>query len=173
MTNIERITLINQFEILKNLSPEESNYYEEKIEILEGGYKFHYDEIFSCLSPELSSEDSRFVLDILNMYRDVNFSKREFNERELEEISDIETQYKGFDYNDEYEASLGVYAKFFIKKLNRFQELVEDENFDDYNSHRLMVKYYKTYLDKYNNIKKKREAEFSKLTPKQIKEILG
>lgn len=171
MTNLERLTLINQFEILKSLNPEESSYYEEKIEILQEGYEFHYDEIFGSLSKELPEEDSRFVLDILNMYRDINFSKSKFTEEQFGEISELFTHYRGFDYNDDYEVSLGFYAKFFIKKLKRFQELIEDPEFEDYNSHSLMVSTYTRYLENYKELKTS-EVEFGELTPEQIKGIL-
>lgn len=173
MNKIERLSLINQFEILKSLNPEESSYYEQKIEILEEGYIYHYDELFGNLSTELPKEDSRFVLDLLNMYRDINFSKSNFTEIQLEEIKDLSTQYQGFDYNDEYEARLGFYAKFFINDLHRFQELIEDEDFDDFNSHWLMLDKYRLYLSRYEELKKSGIAEFSKLTPKQLKMILG
>lgn len=173
MTNEERLTLVNQFEILKCLKPEESRYYEKKIEILEEGYTYHYDEIFGNLSPEMSKEDSRFVLDLLNMYRDINFSKSNYTKAQLSEIKDLSTQYRGFDYNDDYEATLGFYAKFFIKELGRFQELIEDEDFDGFNSHWLMLNSYKEYLSNYGELKDLENIEFGKMTPGHLRKILG
>ncbi|WP_444636383.1 YfbU family protein [Enterococcus faecalis] len=40
MDKFNRLTLINQFEILKALNPNEEKYYAEKIEILTEGYEY-------------------------------------------------------------------------------------------------------------------------------------
>ncbi len=41
MDKFNILTLINQFEILKALNPNEEKYYAEKIEILTEGYEYH------------------------------------------------------------------------------------------------------------------------------------
>ncbi|MHD0401347.1 YfbU family protein [Enterococcus faecium] len=76
MDKFQRLSLVNQFELLAKFDDQNRSYYERKIEILREGYEYHYDdEIWSDLSEPLPKEDSRFVLDVLNMYRDINFSK--------------------------------------------------------------------------------------------------
>ncbi|BDP68475.1 YfbU family protein [Enterococcus faecium] len=80
MDSFQRLSLVNQFELLAKFEDQNRSYYERKIEILREGYEYHYDdEIWSDLSEPFPKEDSRFVLDVLNMYRDINFSKSKLN----------------------------------------------------------------------------------------------
>lgn len=170
MDDINRLILINQYEILQRLNPEEGNYYSEKIEVLQGGYELHYDELFAELDEPLPKTDSLFVLDVLNMYRDINYSKS--NMLDNNEIEDLITEFRGFDFNSGYEGKLGSYARFFIEKLDRFPELIEDSLFESFNSHREMYPQYKIYLEKYRRIKSSDEYEFGNLTIEQLQEIL-
>lgn len=172
MENKDRLILINQYEILKALYPEESEFYSEKIEILQEGYVMHYDDLFGEISDELTKEDSRFVIDILNMYRDINFSKNSLIESEKSRLFDTQTNFRGFDYNDEYEVKLGFYAKFFIETLDRFKELTEDESFDGFNSHWQMKERYTEYLSQYKKLTQLENYKFGKMTVEQIKEVL-
>ncbi|MFS1026989.1 YfbU family protein [Enterococcus casseliflavus] len=134
MDKFQRLSLVNQFELLAKFDDQNRSYYERKIEILREGYEYHYDdEIWSDLSEPLPKEDSRFVLDVLNMYRDINFSKSKLNLDENQITKSYYTHFLGFDYNDPKEIKLAFYAKFFIEKLDRFPELVEDKEFEGFN----------------------------------------
>lgn len=173
MEKEQRLILINQFEILQQLNPYDADYYSGKIEILKEGYEYHYDDIFGEVYTPLSESDSRFVIDVLNMYRDINFSKKQFSVEDREKLEkEITTIFRGFDFNDSTEVRLGGYAQFFIEKLDRFKELIEDEQFDDFNSHWPMLESYKKYLISYEKVKQLGEHKFGNLTVKQIKEIL-
>lgn len=172
MEKEQRLILINQFEILKQLNSYDADYYSEKIEILKEGYEYHYDDVFSEVSNPLSEESSKFVIDILNMYRDITFSKNKLSSEDSKILADEITYFKGFDFNDSLEVRLGGYAQFFIEKLDRFKELVEDKDFDGFNSHWEMVKSYEDYLNNYNHIKHCSDYKFGELSAKQIKEIL-
>ncbi|HAP8511539.1 TPA: hypothetical protein IV151_002593, partial [Enterococcus faecium] len=51
MDSFQRLSLVNQFELLAKFEDQNRSYYERKIEILREGYEYHYDdEIWSDLS---------------------------------------------------------------------------------------------------------------------------
>ncbi|EMF0084014.1 YfbU family protein [Enterococcus hirae] len=174
MDKFQRLSLINQFELLAKFDDQNRSYYERKIEILREGYEYHYnDEIWNELSDPLPEKDSRFVLDVLSMYRDINFSKSELNLTDNQITKSHVTYFRGFDYNDPKEIKLAYYAKFFIEKLDRFPELVEDKEFDGFNSHQPMISTYNNYLSNYKEVKKYSNYQFGKLSVDFINEILG
>lgn len=168
MKDIERLLLINQFEILQRLNPEEASFYNEKIEVLREGFEYHYSDIFDELNEPLDAQESKFVLDILSMYRDIYFSKEKIQNYESEKL----THFRGFDYNDDRESKLGSYARFFVETLDRFQELVEDPDFESFNSHRPMIGQYKRFLSQYEQVKNSQGYKYGNLNSNQIEEIL-
>lgn len=172
MEKEQRLILINQFEILKQLNSYDADYYSEKIEILKEGYEYHYNDVFSEVSNPLPEKYSKFVIDILNMYRDITFSKNRLSSEDSKSLAEEITYFRGFDFNDSLEVRLGSYVQFFVEKLDRFKELVEDKDFDGFNSHLEMTEVYERYLENYNQIKQYSDYEFGKLSAKQIKEIL-
>lgn len=136
LTLKDRIFLINQYQILKALYPDNSQFYDERIEILEFGYTIFYDEIISLDGDELSQIDCKFVLDILDCYR--------FIDDYLVATSDEEVRnhpwsyFRGFDGN--HETHLLVFARFLIKTQGKFQEqlqyLKKNDNLDSHACHR-------------------------------------
>lgn len=56
MNKIERLILVNQYEILQQLNLEENEYYTEKIEIIKQGYEVHYKDLFNEIKAPMSSE---------------------------------------------------------------------------------------------------------------------
>lgn len=172
MNETERLILINQFEILQRLNPDESDNYSEKVEVLKEGYEYHYDDLFGELSDPLSKEDSEFVISVLSMFRDITFSKSKLSDEDEIDLKDISTSFKGFDFNDEFESKLGFYARFFVEKLDRFKELVEEASFDSFNSHGQMLGTYKRNLEQYEIVKQSENYTFGNLAVNQIKEIL-
>lgn len=71
----ERLTLWNQYEILKRLNPESAKEYEKNQEIVSDGYEQFYADINPSINRETVKEDvSQEVLDILDMFRAINFS---------------------------------------------------------------------------------------------------
>ena len=174
MDKFQRLSLINQFELLAKFDDQNRSYYERKIEILKEGYEIHYDdEIWNELTDQLSEKDSRFVIDVLSMYRDINYSKSELNLTNDQIIKSYSTYFRGFDYNDPKEIKLAFYAKFFIEKLDRFPELVEDKEFEGFNSHQLMTNTYNNYLSNYKEVKTLSDYQFGKLSVDLIIRILG
>ncbi|EPH64482.1 YfbU domain protein [Enterococcus faecium 13.SD.W.09] len=174
MDNFQRLSLLNQFEILSKIDDKNRSYYETKIEILKEGFEYHYDEyIWGELSDPLPKEDSRFVLDVLTMYKNIINSKSNLDPNDQEKIESHDTYFKGFDYNDPKEVKLASYAEFFIEKLDRFKELIEDEEFEGFNSHFPTTSTYQRYLNNYNNIKTYDNYQFGKLSADDLNQIFA
>lgn len=159
----DRLILVNQFKILEKLYPEEAEYYLEKREILEQGYELLYTDVFGELYERFSEEECREVLDILDLYRVITFSYRDLEDKS--EIEEYKVRFAGFDGNNECKQL--AFAEFFIKKLNRFQELFYGEPNRSFNSHCPTMYKYKPMLEKW--YKMERAFELSK---KQLIEIL-
>lgn len=142
----DRLFLINQYEILKELKSDSSSYYEELIEILQNGYETFYSQFDGFVYDGMSSEQSRLVFDILDVYRSVeDYKKNNPGDEEIE--GHLWSNFKGFDGNNEIEYM--AFAKFLIEKQGKFAEqLVYQGETDNYNSHM-------PTLDKYRNMVQK------------------
>ena len=163
MTDIERLSLINQFLILEKLYPEEADYYEKNRIALKQGYKAHYKTIFEHLWDEMSEESTKEVLDILEMHRAITWSVAD-----LAKNNEIKSKYvfRGFDGNEESEQL--SYCHYFIVNLERYQELVQNQEYPDFNSHCNMLPKYRRMLAVWKEEKEQYELE---LTLEQIEKI--
>lgn len=163
MTDIERLSFINQFLILEKLYPEEADYYEKNRIALQQGYKFHYKTIFENLWDEMSEDETKEVLDILEMHRAITWSVADFSKN-----TDISSKYffRGFDGNEE-SAQLS-YCHYFIVNLDRYQELIQNKEYPDFNSHCTMLPKYRRMLAVW---KAEKEPYDLKLSLAQIEKI--
>lgn len=169
LSKIERLMLSNQYRILEALHPDDADYYKNTRTALEEGFELHYNEIFQGFAEnELTTDECREVLDILDMYRAITFSSNKLNAEDINEIDSFYLKFEGFDLNDEYEGKRVIYARYFINDLDRFQELKYGNSYADCNSHdermpkyRAMLKVWSSFSDKYN------------LNKDQIKELLN
>lgn len=153
LTKVERIIISNQFMILEKLYPEDANYYSTRRKALECGYKIHYDDIGEGYFDEMSEDESREVIDILDMYRALTFSYQRLQDKDGIDEEDI--HFDGFDGNDEIRQYL--YAQYFILDLDRFEELKYGREHPDLNSHanrlnkyRAMLPVWKSFPDRFN-----------------------
>lgn len=141
----DRLILINQYKILARLDTNDSNYYKELIQILENGYEIFYSLLDQWIDEEMPKDESRFVLNILDLYRAIEDVKRRTKNDEL-------TQhhygvFKGFDGNNESEY-LG-FTRFLIEIQGKFQEQKQYYYQNDHlNSHCPMLDKYRRMLDK-------------------------
>ena len=159
----ERLIIANQFKILEKLYPEEAEYYAAHRKALESGYKLHYAEIAENFFDEMSEEECREVIDILDMYRSLTFSFNRLPDKTG--IAESEIHFDGFDGNDETRQYL--YAQYFIVDLDRFTELTYGQKHPDLNSHGHRLQKYRTMLAVWNSIDDKHN-----LNPDQIRVIL-
>ncbi|WP_276590221.1 YfbU family protein [Enterococcus faecium] len=91
----------------------------------------------------------------------------------LNSIDNYYIQFKGFDFNSSTEFKLALYAQFFIEKLNRFQEIVEDSDFNTFNSHKPMRGTYIKFLENYNDLKSTNNYQFGNLSYEMISKVLS
>lgn len=165
LTERDRLIIANQLKVLEKLYPDEAKDYSLHRKAIEDGYKLHYSWLTDRLYDEMSEEDCKEVLDILEMYRAITFSYQRAKDKEG--LDESEIKFHGFDGNEECK-QFG-YAMYFIIDLGRYDELRGKAEYPDLNSHgfitlsqyRKMLKIWKSYKDKHL------------LTIAQIKELLG
>ncbi|MED4135734.1 YfbU family protein [Priestia megaterium] len=170
LSRVERLIISNQFKILEKLYPEEREYYEVDRKAIEQGYEIHYEEIIGNVinEEELSEEASREVLDILDMYRAITFSYNRLEEEDKVEIGEkYDVKFKGFDANDPEEIKLLMYTRYFIIDKDRYQELVYNAKYPDFNSHSPKLSKYRKMLALFKSYN-----EFD-LSKEQIIKLLG
>jgi len=165
LTKLERIGLINQFLILEKLYPEDADYYAKHRKAVQEGYKLHYEWIFEHLYEEMSEDECREVLDILEMHRALAWSYMD-----ITGSTDVEPKYRfiGFDGNNE--SSQLSYASYFIIDLDRFQELLYGKEYWDLNSHMPTLDKYRRMLDIWRSIDKQNKMRLSMEQMNQIVE---
>ena len=143
MTKKERLILINQYEILAVLKPDEADHYQQLVKILTDGYEILYDTVDDWIDDGMSEGESRFVLDILDLYRAIEDFKRN---NESESISKHNlSHFLGFDGNNE--GSYLSFARFLIEDQDKFTEQKAYFSKNDHlNSHMTMVDTYSRML---------------------------
>jgi len=165
LTKKDRIFLINQYRILASLYENESDHYNELIEILQSGYEIFYSMIDEWVFDDMPKERGRLVLSILDFYRAIEDLKRSCKSEVLTEH--YYSFFRGFDGNNETEY-MG-FARFLINNQGKFAEqqqyLMKN---DSLNSHMPMVEKYQRILDKWKELGKN-----WKLTEEQAIEILN
>ena len=167
LTQVERLQLANQFEILEKLNPQNAECYAEKREILENGYTILYGDVFRTIYEELSMEQCRYVYDVLDMHRDLHYSYEQLADKSG--IKPDEIRFRGFDGNNE--SKLYSFAEY-LKKTGKWQETLVG----GLNSHSMItINLYPKMLDKYRRIKEKRKDRLgiTPLSADEIKEIIS
>ena len=146
LTKLERVMLINQYRILSKINPNEANYYEELIEILENGYSVFYSMIDDFVYDEAPVEEGKFVLDILQLYRMIDDYIRDNEEHPFKEHHWI--PFKGFDGNNEFRYM--SFARFLILNQGKFTEQKKFFSANDsLNSHTRTVDKYRRMMDRW------------------------
>ena len=115
----ERIMLRNQYLILSGLDSHEKEHYERVIEILEGGFEAHYNELTCKFSPVFDQHASSFVIDVLDMYTTFEWAKAEG----VTVPSEKSNLFNFHGFHGDEELSYRTYAKFQIDEDGRWNEL--------------------------------------------------
>lgn len=169
LTKKERLFLYNQYEILKllNLNDDyQEKRYEQLQAIVAEGYEFEYHQLLDIFEDEMPKEESKFVLDVLQMYRVLNNSYIKLKDDEKSEIGSYDITFKGFDGNvDSRELS---YLTFVFDECKRYAEIFR--NMDELNSHHDYRDMYKEMLSRWESLETGRYAE---LTLNQMKSVIG
>ncbi len=164
LTKKDRIILSNQLKILEKLYPDEAEYYANHRKAIEYGFRLHYSWIAEHIDDdEMSEEECKEVLDILDMYRAITYSYKKI--RSETNIDENEIRFRGFDGNNETKQF--SYTNYFINDLGRFKELKFGSEYPDFNSHCPMIEKYRRMLTIWNSYTDK-----FNLSEEQIKELL-
>ena len=166
LTKKDRVFLINQYEILKRLDAENSSSYDERIQILRDGYEIFYHSVDEWISDDMPESESKFVLDVLDMYRTIH-DYRTNHPSETETSAHHWSYFRGFDGNNE--GSYLGFTKFLIYKQDKFAEqLGYKDKSDDFNSHAPLMPIYRRMLDTWEA-----QGKSFQLTKESILEILN
>lgn len=138
----ERLIIANQLLILEKLYPEEAESYSRKRKAVEQGYSLHYSWLTEGFFEEMTEQECREVVDILDMYRSLTFSYRDLDDKQG--IDEKQLQFSGFDGNEEDKQF--SYTQYFIVDLGRFDELRRGLEYPDFNSHWPMLERYRRML---------------------------
>jgi uncharacterized protein YfbU (UPF0304 family) len=117
LTDIERLTLANQYQILAALHEDEK--YARMAETLRDGYEWLYSQYFDQLSSNLPEHQAEHVLAILGIYSDLKDSYAKLDDKSGIEESQI--IFPGFDGNNEVEL-LGFSGA--LRKHDRFSSTI-------------------------------------------------
>jgi uncharacterized protein len=142
LSKIERRILINQYQILEKLDPDEGDYYQKVVSILEHGYEFEYRKLFERIFDPMSEEESVEVIHILGMYEAIKDSYDALPDKSG--IEDWRVRFIGFDGNHEG-TQLG-YLYFMVEKDEKFSHVVDKNKL---NSHMPRLGYYRAMLNRY------------------------
>lgn len=165
LTVNERLVLSNQYLILEVLYPDEADRYKGMRTIVEAGYELHYNELFVGIAERgLTGEACREVMDILDMYRALNYSYKNLKDKEGVENENI--KFKGFDGNDG--SGYFGYARFLVLDQRRWEEVLEGRPGFELNSHSPVNDMYRRMLKEWSDLGKKFD-----LTSNEIKQILN
>ena len=160
LTRFERLTLWNQYEVLKTLQPQVATEYEKMQAILENGYASKYHTLFDHIdAEELPIETASFVGNVLDMYG----ALQRVTERGLKTESYFE-RFVGFDGNEETEYM--SYARHLVEVEKRFGYL----NIQDFNSHMPTVRQYDKMLKVWSEVPSTRRHNLSE---SEARAILG
>lgn len=144
----ERLSFVNQLRILEALYPDDAGYYANQRKALEDGYALHYDWMFEHLSDELSEEQCREVIDILEMFSEIAWGLQKLGEDDELKKHHL-AEFPGFDGNNE--TQLMAYARYFVVDLNRF-EILKKSDYPYFNSHCPMLDTYRAMLARWRGL---------------------
>ncbi|MDP0495060.1 MAG: YfbU family protein [Verrucomicrobiota bacterium JB024] len=120
LTRLERVILVNQYEILSILKPDDSVRYQATIKALREGYTEFYSMAVREVNVDTDKHIQRLVQDVLKIYRAISHIPLEtatdtFKNHPLR-------SFKGFDNTDEEFEYLG-FTQFLLQTMRLYTEL--------------------------------------------------
>ena len=150
----ERLILFNQYEILKNINPDNEKEYKNYQEILSSGYTENYCNFTAIINEPTPKEVQKFVYKVLDMFRGLNDSYIQLSDADKSQIKFEDIIYQGFDGNEEGEYYM--YANFLLESLGLYAESYTNSK-HQLNSHcnkvstySKMIKLWDTIADKFS-----------------------
>lgn len=168
----DRLMLSLLHRILARVLPEDANgddgdmdYQLQKAQIIESGFTGEYWFEVAGFETELSKQDCRRVVDILQMFRIITFSIDRLAKKgeELDEDLIYGLRFRGFDHNDSLEGHMARYVRYQMRDEHHWAELQpQAAESDDGNSHMQMLDIYMRMLTEYRKIMKPRERRYDR-----------
>jgi hypothetical protein len=155
----DRLIIANQLKILEKLYPEEAEYYAHHRKAVEEGYSLHYSWLVEHFYDEMSEDECKEVLDILDMFRAITFSLNKLNDTSRLDVPRL--KFRGFDGN--HETRQFSYTQYFISDLGRYEELKYGAESGYFNSHAPMIDAYREMLKRWRDNGKSFEMSKSEL----------
>ena len=75
LSKLERISLIQQHQILQKLHPDDAASHEKAVEVLSNGYEYMYDELYQFVYDDddiMSEDDCKEVWETLTMFESID-----------------------------------------------------------------------------------------------------
>lgn len=130
-----------------------------RAKVLERGYVEHYNSEFDEIEPELSRQESNFVIDVLSMFLLLGDSYEQLSDYEKKELGGQarrRTYFLGFDANDRRESRLLGFARYLIEDTDDWEPLARyfDQDHGYGNSHMPTYALYQRMLEEFDPIYK-------------------
>lgn len=168
----DRLVLSLLHRILARVLPDDANgedgdeeYQLQKAQILESGFAGEYWFEVAGFETELSKQDCRRVIDILQMFRIITFSIQRLAKDgvPIEDKLAERLRFRGFDHNDALEGHMARYVRYQMRDENRWQELQpQAAESDNGNSHMPVLAVYMRMLTEYRRIMRGREGSYDR-----------
>lgn len=161
---VERMLMVQNFEILARLNPEEAEQYERKIEVLRYGFELLYDDLaeeFVKGDTVVTEEEGMYVLSVLSMYDGLTHIVQD---QQITVPEDVWFPFPGFYGNEEMKEF--VFAMH-LNKDGRWDALTRDGEIPD--SHMPTKDTYSRMLSVLNGMKPRGPGP---LTEEQVLQVL-
>ncbi|MGF1755790.1 YfbU family protein [Vibrio makurazakiensis] len=146
MTNAQRLILSNQYHLMSQMDPENSDKYQRLQTIVERGYELQMKELnkeFGCLS----EAECREVIDIMEMYHAMQESNKMLADSERNDVDQRRLQFLGFDIASEGQAV--NYVRFLVDSESLYPQF--DKADHHFNSQMPMLDKYRRMLTTWRN----------------------
>lgn len=167
LSKLERISLIQQHQILQKLHPADASFHEKAVEVLSYGYEYMYDELYQFIYDDddiMSEVECKEVWETLSMFDSID---RTIQDIEMGHADWQNSKFFGYDGNNEGKF-LG-FAEFTINREGRFSYLpLQKENY--FNSHMPARPIYQRMLKVWQEIDASRRFPMS---TENLKKVLG
>jgi uncharacterized protein YfbU (UPF0304 family) len=147
MSETERLILIHLLRLRAQAEPEQAAKFNRQITILSYGFVRNYDELTDILDPPLADKDCKFVSDVLDMYRHIEWARQQYPELAQHPLA----RFPGFAQRDE--GPLRMYALFILDTPENYEELQEHRQAtDNFNSSCAMSDQYRSMLVRFRAV---------------------
>ena len=114
----DRLTLVNQYQVLAELRPELAELYNSYIHILKSGFEIQYVHLVEGFGGGLKEEDSRDILRILDMF---SVLTNVLDNANMNPVYREASRFQGF--HEQLESEQFVFANYLINELRHYENI--------------------------------------------------